>query len=924
MTNRFLAALPFCLLPALGDGSLDSLAPGQRLFLTEVWPTIQSRCLPCHGADPGKIKAGLDLTHGQGAIEGGDSGPALVPGSPEASLLLKAVSWEDENLQMPPKENDRLSEESVERFARWIREGAPWPPEETLREWQRLLAEAPAEDGRVQVATSGGLSEEWDLRLYDQEDLWSWQPLSRPDVPSGEGHPVDLFIQEELDRRGLEAAGQADRPTLLRRAAYGLTGLPPTPEEAEAFLEDPRDTSQALAALVDRLLGSPHYGEHWGRLWLDVVRYADTAGLSNDFDRGNAWRYRDYVVRSFNQDKPWPRFVQEQLAGDELNPEDPEALVATGFLRMGPWELTGMEVAAISRQSFLDDAVNIVGQSFMGHTLRCAKCHDHKFDPIPTRDYYRLYALLSTTQPVERRAPFLPEENTQGFEERKYFESLKENTQRTLDELNRKTREAVAGWFEERGLPYRNHFQAYEAGLGPDEVPPRKYGFTPEDFGRERMGRKTLARLAWELERYEPFALSVYSGATPSMVRYTAPLRIPENHLEKGTIEEGFILEGGDVFSAGEPVEPGSLSALDALVPDMSRIEFPRSVEGRRAALARWMSHPSNPLVTRSIVNRIWQWHFGTPLAANPNNLGASGSPPSHPELLEWLCDQFLRSGGSFKEMHRLIMSSAAWQRSSRHPDPGSLPERDPQGTSYAAFKPRRLSAEELRDSMLLASGELNPQVGGIPARHEIHMEVALQARMVMGTFATAWQPSPLPQQRHRRTLYTLKIRGLRDPFLEVYDQPQPDLSCEARSSSNTAPQVFSLFNGQSAHDRALALATRLERSASSVGDAIDQAFLLAFGRLPSPGERDACLEHHGRMAERHRDLEFEPPVYPLKVLREAVEENTGKNFFFEEDLLMYEDFVPDRKAADAPASTRALADICLVLFNSNEFAYIY
>ena len=897
---------------------------GRHLFVDEVWPTIQARCLVCHDADSDKTKANLDLSFRRGALEGGDSGPALVPGSPEESLLYQAITWKEESLQMPPKENDRLGEETVERFAEWIRLGAPWSDADTLREWRNEAAESPPEDGKVRIATSGGLSEAWNRRSYLKEDLWSWQPISRPEVPEEGVHPVDAFIDRELENRGLEAAPRADRHTLLRRATFTLTGLPPTPEETEAFMDDPRNTDAALAAVVDRLLSSPHYGEHMGRLWLDVVRYADTAGLSNDFDRGNAWRYRDYVIRAFNQDRPWGRFVREQLAGDELHPGNPEALVATGFLRMGPWELTGMEVASIARQRFLDDAVNIVGQAFLGHTLRCAKCHDHKFDPVPTRDYYRLYALLSTTQPVERRADFLPEENTTGFEERRYLQAQKEHTEQVLETLNRKTADAVATWFEERGLPHKTHAQAYEAGLGPEEVPPRKHGFDAVDFGRERMGRKTLLRLAWELERYDPYALSVYSGLTPDMVRYVAPQRIPPEPLEKGTLEKGYILDGGDVFSEGESVSPGALSALDALVPELAWIEFPPTIRGRRKALAEWVAHEKNPLTVRTIVNRIWQWHFGAPLAGNPNNLGSSGKAPSHPELLDWLCDEFRRTGGSFKAMHRLLAGSGAWQRDSRHPAPETLALGDPSGTSLAVFRPRRMSAEELRDSMLLVSGELNREVGGIPVRHEINLEVALQARMVMGTFATAWQPNPLPRQRHRRSIYTQKIRGLRDPFMEVFDQPQPDLSCEARSASNIAPQVFSLLNSSNAQDRAIAFASRLRNTSSSIAEAIDLSFLHAYGRLPRRMERDACLAHHRRMLRHHQGIEIPRPEYPRVVLREAVEENTGVKFRFEEELLVYEDFVPDLKAADVSPETRALADICLMIFNSNEFAYIY
>lgn len=908
----------------------------ERLFARQVWPRMRAKCLPCHGGD-GKIKGNLDLRELSGVLKGGDSGAALVPGDAEKSLLIAAIGWENEDLQMPPKKNDRLSADEVAEFKAWIQAGAPWPSAERIQELAQSAPDAASADGSVQVSTSGGLSEEWTRRRYRPENLWAYQPLAKPAPPAGDGHPIDAFINSNLKERGLQPSPKADRLTLLRRATYDLLGLPPTPEEAASFLADPRSDGEAFAAVMERLLANPHYGERWGRHWLDVVRYADTAGLANDFDRGNAWRYRDYVIRSFNDDKPYRQFIREQIAGDELNSANPEHWIAAGFLRMGPWELTGMEVPAIARQRFLDDAVNIVGQTFLGHTLRCAKCHDHKFDPVPTRDYYRLYAVFNSTQPVERRALFLPAENTSGFGESRYLLERRARVQQSLTQLQAKTGAAIAAWFQERGLPYKTREEARKAGLGPDEIPPKHFGFTVEDFGRERMARKTLLRLQWELERYEPVAFSVYSGVSPKRLKYYLPQRMPANPLTDGQPEAGRILKGGDVFSEADPVLPAALSVLDELIPELAAISFPTNIVGRRTALADWIAHPKNPLTSRAIVNRIWQWHFGVPLAGNPNNLGATGKKPTHPGLLDWLASTFLESGGSFKAMHRLIMTSEAYQRSSRHPFPSELERKDPNRVSYAAFLPRRLTAEEFRDSMLAVSGEWNRQLGGIPARPEINLEVALQPRMVMGTFATAWQPNPLPSQRHRRSVYSLKVRGLRDPFMEVFDAPDPDLSCEARDASNVAPQVFSLFNSQIAYDRAVAFAIRLQNdysknaerkedtaNSAAAEEAIQRAFALAFCREPSRLELSVCLDHFAAMKRRHQSAKIPKPSYPTSVIREAVEENTGEKFRFVETLDVFEDFLPDKKLADVPVETRALAEICLTLFNSNEFAYIY
>jgi hypothetical protein len=340
---------------------------------------------------------------------------------------------------------------------------------------------------------------------------------------------------------------------------------------------------------------------------------------------------------------------------------------------------------------------------------------------------------------------------------------------------------------------------------------------------------------------------------------------------------------------------------------------------------------PQNPLTARVMANRIWLWHFGSAIAGNPNNFGGTGKKPTHPELLDWLAATFAEGSAtpgaapwSIKAMHRVIMNSEAYRRAAQHPEAKMLAERDPNGTSFAVFKPRRLTAEELRDSMLAVSGELNPAIGGIPSRPEMNREAALQPRQVMGTFAEAWQASPLPAQRNRRSLYALKLRGLADPFMDVFNAPSPDLSCEGREASTVTPQVFALFNSEATQDRALALATRLLRETSTREAAVTRAFQLAFGRTPKRDELTTCLKHWDEMLAKQRTLTFTKPNLPREILREAVEENTGEKFTFKEPLEVMADFVPDLKMADAPPEARALADLCVVLFNTNEFAYVY
>ena len=757
----------------------------------------------------------------------------------------------------------------------------------------------------------------------------------------------------ELRPADLMVADRADRLTLIRRASYDLTGLPPSPEEVRAFSRDPRNDEEAFAGLVDRLLDSPHYGERMAQHWLDVVRYADSSGFANDFERGNAWRYRDYIVRSFNSDKAYNQFVLEQIAGDELVASgsdlisEAEARVALGFLRMGPWELTGMEVAKVARQRFLDDVTNSVGEVFLGHSLQCARCHDHKFDPIPTKDYYSIQAVFATTQLAEPVAAFLDEENLKGFAEERYLRRTASEHQKVLADLEEVLLRNSVDWYRSQNPLRSKAFQRWQelvteisakegsggvfnaarqamqgSGFSEEQYPPRHVGFSPQQFGAERVARKGLQRLGWEFERYQPFALSVYNGRTPKRNGVYAPTRVPEARLEKGQLEETCILTGGDPFSESARVQPGVLS----VVKGVEDIVIPESIEGRRLAFARWVASDTNPLTARVIANRVWLWHFGRAIAGNPNNFGAKGKKPTHPRLLDWLAMTLVEKGWSIKSLHREVMLSDAYCQSSTHPEASNRERYDPGDEFYSVFEPRRLSAEELRDSMLAVSGELNLELGGIPCRPEINPEVALQPRQVMGAFAAAWVANPEPQQRNRRSLYILKLRGLVDPMLEVFNSPSPDFSCEQRDASTVTPQVFTLFNSKNTYRRALSFAQRVITESSTDQQTIIRCFEIAFGRQPDSEELEAVLRHWRQLETSYQSVEIEkilaPP--PAQVIREAVEENTGERFQFTEKLYSNEDYVPDLNLGAVDLHLQSLADICVVLFNSNEFVYIY
>lgn len=947
------------LLLSTAEGADD---PSELLFARHVSALLQQKCFGCHGSDAKALEGGLDLTQLTGALKGGDSGePAVVPGEPDRSPLFLAVTREHAAWSaMPPKDSERLSPDEQDWLRNWIAAGAAWPDAARVQDLRKQHEKEWLAPNRRRATTSGGQSAEWNERQYDAESLWAYQPVRRPEFPAANGklsqnarNPIDILIERAFVP-GVKSAPEADRRTLVRRAYFDLTGLPPSPADVTKFLADPLPTRQALAKVVDQLLASPHYGERMAQHWLDVVRYADSSGFSNDYERGNAWRYRDYVIRSFQQDKPWNQFILEQIAGDEIDPDNPEMLIATGFLRMGPWELTGMEVARVARQRFLDDVVNSIGESFLAQSLQCARCHDHKFDPIPTRDYYSVQAVFATTQIAERPAPFLPTENTQGFDERRFPEMRQQDFLQILKELDEQLLKNAELWYTgknadpttwraavdrarngARSGPRREFSDIFATartdllrqGIPEDQFPPKLVGFGPQEFGRERVARKGLERLKWELDRYEPIAHAVYSGRTPDLKSVNTPLRMPRQSTQNGELENTCILPGGDPFGSGDPVQPGVLTVLPIPNPFHSdENDTPEAmIAGRRHRLAEWIARPDNPLTTRAIANRVWQWHFGKGLAGNPNNFGSTGKRPTHPELLDFLASELVRSGWSIAALHRTIMNSDVYCRSGQHSNLNELRQLDPGHTSYAVFPSRRLTAEELRDSMLFVSGELNPLQGGIPNRPEINPEVALQPRMVMGTFASAWIPNPLPALRNRRSIYSLKLRGLADPLLEVFNSPNPDLSCEQRESSSITPQVFSLFNGQNTHSRALSLAHRVIQEVHTDEQAISRIFQLTLSREATVAETQRCLMHWREMESlTQQDPDSVRSAAPLtEVEREAVEENTGEKFSFQEPLYSNREYVSDLQPDDVSPRTRALADVCLAVFNSSEFLFV-
>ena len=821
---------------------------GELIFQKTVAPTLRDHCGTCHGASLQTSKLRLDSR--EALLKGGARGPAVVPGDPASSLLLTAIQ-QSGKLKMPP--GSKLPDATLAAIQRWIELGAPWsnqpPPPEA----------------------------------HSTADTWAFQPLSKIDV-ADPGKAIDQFIDDKLNQKHIAASHRVDRRTLIRRATYDLWGLPPTPAEIDSFVND-RDP-QAYAKLIDRLLASPHYGERWGRHWLDVVRYADTGGFSNDFERPTAWRYRDYVIRSFNQDKPYNQFVIEQIAGDELEPSSPEKLVATGFLRMGPWEHTGMSVAAVTRQEWLDDVTHTTAATFLGVTMECARCHDHKFDPLPTRDYYRLQAVFATTEFADHLpAPFLPGESKPDFVAgRALMTELQKRVDAKIAEYHQLTLTRLA---KQMGLS------------GPEAIPEARAKeaikkqelITPEEFERLKIFNKRKELYSRSVTRFDPVAYSVKDGT-----------ELPETH----------ILPVGNLQTPGALVTPGVPGAV--VINASLKTEVPQASENRRLALAQWLANADNPLTVRVIVNRIWGWHFGHGIVATPNDFGKLGKRPTHPELLDWMCAYFIDHGWSIKEMHKLIMLSEAYQRDSRPVDEAAL-KADPEGAFLGYFPPRRLDAEEILDSMLADSGELSEDTGGPGTLPEINLDVANQPQQIMGTLMPAYRPSPTRAERDRRMVYAFQKRNLPNPMLDVLNGPSFNESTPTRDATTIPTQAFAMLNSTFANRRALALAAR--------ATTIDQTFRLALGRLPTAQESKLSADFLRTREAYYRQHPAQAEAPPKPLVRSITSELTGTPVQVEEDQVPvpYED---DLKPAQVSANIRALADLALSLFNTNEFAYVY
>ncbi len=745
----------------------------QEFFNAHIRPTLSRNCLPCHSAKP---QGGLLLDSREHILKGGQSGPALAPGDPDKSLLIQVALHKGERFQMPP--GKMLSDEELADLVAWVRQGAVWA------------------GGAITSADA-------DFEVTaDQRAFWSFQPMKKPALPRVKNpawvkSPVDHFILAELERKKLKPASLASKRVLIRRATYDLTGLPPTPKEVQAFLAD--RSPKAFAKVVDRLLASPHYGERWGRHWLDVVRYADSAGDSADYPVPQAYLYRNYVIESFNRDKPYNEFIREQVAGDLIpahgDAEKWDHAVATGYLAVA-------KRFSVRPENYkyltIDDTIDNLGKTFLGLTVACARCHDHKYDPISSKDYYAFYGIFDST-----RYPFAGSENFHGQKDfvyrlpqaqvdailKPYNDRLKplDDRLKELEEEKKAVEKAVAGAAEDK-----------------DKTPaPVAAHRTVKEINKE-IAEAAKQRQAIRMEM--PDLETAYAVADEKPHNARVMLRGEPTKLGDEVPRRFLQILGGQELPAG-------------------------STSSGRLSLADWIADPANPLAARVMANRIWQYHFGKGLVSTPSDFGKRGKLPTHPELLDFLATRFIESGWSLKALHRLIMLSRTYQLASF--GPAAYSKIDPANDLRWRFDRQRLDAESTRDAMLEVSGDLDPAEAGVhPFPHPATWNW------------TQHKPFSAVYDTNKRSVYLMVQRSVRHPYLSTFDGADPNVSTGQRTTSITPLQALFLMNSEFVHERSKHFAARLIAAAPTNTRRLNLAFETAFGRPPTPAETRRALEY--------------------------------------------------------------------------------
>jgi Protein of unknown function (DUF1553)/Protein of unknown function (DUF1549)/Planctomycete cytochrome C len=835
---------------------------------------LQSKCAVCHGAS--QISA-LDLRTRDSLLKGGSRGPAIVPGNAGESLLYRAAAHEGEP-KMPPGSASPLPAEELATLKKWINEGAVWPS-------------APAQAQHTEPA--------W----------WSFKSLRRPVVPQSSNpsvaaSPIDLFIADKLKNKNLKPAPLADNLTLLRRAYFDLVGLPPSPDEVKQYLAD--SSPNAYEKLIDSLLASPRYGERWARHWLDVVRYADSAGFEGDVYYPNAWRYRDYVIKSFNEDKPYDRFVQEQIAGDELWPdnldlagfydvpyeklEHLEARVGTAMYTFGPEIQESHLDGAKLRYERLTDAVDTTASAFMGVSLMCARCHDHKFDPFSQRDYFRLQAVFAASQPVQ--VPVVTTMSATHRDEAYHGMIALAEARQAYRNLEKAVKDRVIA-------ARKNEFPADVVRAF--ETPAEKR--TPKETELAAPLLKAYSEIKTEAHftdserelhqqltrRLVNAVLDVPQEDGSHRVRFDgffdAPAVTVLGHIDTELIPDTYVLNRGDLGRNRSKVLPG----LPGIFADGSEPEdIPAEAGGARyrKRLALWLTRPDHPLTARVMVNRIWQGHFGRGIVPTANDFGRQGQAPSHPELLDWLAAEFVAQGWSIKAMQRLIMLSSTYQMSSRFSDDRNSTV-DPENVYVWRMNRRRLEAEAIWDAMHASAGTLNLKMSGRPV-----MPPLSPAEMSALRVKSWWVPPAEPSEANRRAVYILSRRNFSFPMFDKFDRPDNATSCPRREMTTVAPQALWTLNNAVSYELAKQLATRVVKQHPANSAAwIDEAWSIALARKPSFQESKEALALLERLTSQARS----------KLKSDSLSEIASLN----------------------PAVATGLVQLCLAVFNLNEFIFV-
>ncbi len=828
------------LLALFSTPSLFAQNETPNVFTHAIRPIMERTCWNCHSE---KVKSsGLDLSSREGALAGGSRGPAIVPGNAEASRLYRQLVG-IEGPAMPL--GGPLTAAEIDAVKNWINSGAEW-------------------DAGGTSVVAGDQFSAFATEVPDSaRDYWAFKLPVQDELPTVSNYdlPIDRFLEAKRQASGVSAAPRADKLTLLRRAHLDLTGLPPTMQEMTAFLAD--ESPDAWEKLIDNLLASPHYGERWGRHWLDIARYADSDGYEQDVDRANAWRYRDYVVNAFNGDKPYKDFLIEQIAGDELDETTHDTRIATGFLRAGPRVNFREKDNSERRWDYLDDVIATVGRGVLGITVHCARCHDHKFDPILQKDYYSFTASLFGY--VETDYPMLPEQQAEEYLaktdalnaqvsavreqirslEQPYVDTLKiERIRRDFpqDVLNAVLTPEEARTSGQKLLAA----QVLTLGVPADQVDARM-------SETDKTARQLLRSQIADIESLRPEAPPMIEIVTDGDYRYTPDragddvLGCPEcrilpdapgSFLHRGPdpyeVPPAPFLIRGDPFSPGPEMQPAYLTVATYGEP-VTKIPRPNGkTSGRRLALAHWIASEQNPLTARVWVNRVWHHHFGRGIVATLDNFGRVGEPPTHQELLDWLAVEFVNNGWSTKQLHRLMMTSEAYQMASTFDDAGNS-EKDLENHTLWRFRPQRLEAETIRDVIMATSGGIDLAVGGKPVFPYIPQEI-LDTAALFGR----WDNQVDGPEVWRRSIYVYRRRTLSFPFFETFDLPDQNITAAARNTSTVAPQALTLLNNPFVLGQAQLFANAIrERAPYDAGQQVELAYQMGLTRSPTASEME-------------------------------------------------------------------------------------